>query len=375
MQAKDYFAQHEKDILEDIKRLVLADSPSQNKELLDQCKNVIQNMFHENFKRRAQEFVMTHNGNHLRFEVGEGKEQVLIMGHYDTVWDEGVLPYRVEPDKIYGPGILDMKSGLISALWLLKYVQKFNKPLKRRIVFLINSDEEIGSPTSRKLIEEEAAKSVAAFVLEPAVVGSGALKTGRKGTSKYLLTFHGIAAHAGNNPLDGASAIVEAAEQILAVEQLNDYDKGTTLNVGLMEGGGKLNVIPNRAHLGIEVRSKTSMEQNRIHDYFVQLQPKNPRIQMTMEGGINRPPMEQDEDNLELFEVAKGVAAELGFSIGDALVGGASDGNFASQFAPTLDGLGLVGEGLHAMHEHIERKYIVDRFALLTNTVLKVVNQ
>lgn len=375
MEAKDYFAQHEKDIVEDIRRLVLADSPSQNKELLDHCKNVLQTMFYDNFNRRAQEFVMTQQGNHLRFEVGEGKEQVLILGHYDTVWDEGVLPYRVEEDKIYGPGILDMKSGLISALWLLKYIQKFNKSLKRRIVFFINSDEEVGSPTSRRLIEEEASKSIAAFVLEPAVVGSGALKTGRKGTSKYYLTFHGIAAHAGNNPLDGASAIHEAAEQIIAVDALNNYPLGTTLNVGMMRGGGKLNVIPNEAHIGIEVRSKTIREQQRVDHYFSHLEPHNGRVQLTVEGGINRPPMEQDEDNLELFEVAKEAAKELGFSIGDALVGGASDGNFASQYTPTLDGLGLVGEGLHAVHEHIERQHIVRRFALLTNTVLKVVNQ
>lgn len=375
MEAKDYFTLHEKDILDDIRRLVLADSPSQNKALLDQCKNVLQEMFYESFKRRAQEYIMTNNGNHLRFEVGEGKEQVLILGHYDTVWDEGALPFRVEPDKIYGPGILDMKSGLISALWLLKYIQKYNKQLKRRIVFLINSDEEIGSPSSRKFIEEEAAKSVAAFVLEPAVVGSGSLKTGRKGTSKYVLTIRGIAAHAGNNPWDGASAIKEAAEQILEIDRLNNYELGTTINVGMMDGGGKLNVIPNLAHLGVEVRSKTIQEQIRIDEYFAQLQPKNNLIKITIEGGINRPPMEQDEDNLELFEVAKAAADELGFSLGDALVGGASDGNFASQYSPTLDGLGLVGDGLHAVHEHIERDFIIDRFALLTNTVLKVVNE
>lgn len=375
MEAKDYFTQYEKDIVDDIRRLVLADSPSQNKELLDDCKNVLQQMFYENFKRRAQEVVMTHHGNHLRFEVGEGKEQVLVMGHYDTVWDEGALPYRAEAEKIYGPGILDMKSGVISAFWMLKYIQKFNKPLKRRIVFLINSDEEIGSPTSRRLIEAEAKKSIAAFVLEPAVVGSGALKTGRKGTSKYMLSIQGIAAHAGNNPWDGASAIKEAAEQILAIDSLNNYELGTTINVGMMQGGGKLNVIPSAAHLGVEVRSKTVAEQQRIDDYFAALQPKNKLITIAIEGGINRPPMEQDEDNLELFEVAKKEAAALGFSVGDALVGGASDGNFASQYAPTLDGLGLVGEGLHAVHEHIERAHIVPRFALLTKTVLQVVNQ
>ena len=158
MEAIDFFTIHEQDIHEDIKRLVLADSPSQNKELLDLCKDVLQSMFYDYFQVKAQEFAMEHNGNHLRFEVGEGTEQILMIGHYDTVWDKGVLPYRVEEDKIFGPGILDMKSGLISAIWFFKYVQKFNVQLKRRVVLFFNFEEEIGCPESRALIEEEAKK-------------------------------------------------------------------------------------------------------------------------------------------------------------------------------------------------------------------------
>lgn len=375
MEATEYFKEHEQDIIQDIKRLVLADSPSQKKELLDICKEVLQSMFFDYFHVKANEYAMEHNGNHLRFEIGEGTEQILMIGHYDTVWDEGALPFRIEEDKIFGPGILDMKSGLVSAIWFFKYVQKFNIPLKRRVVFFINSDEEIGSPTSRALIEEEAKKSCAAFILEPAVTISGELKIARKGTSRYLLNIKGLASHAGNNPRDGVSAITEAARQILNIEALNDFEKGTTLNVGMVQGGGKLNVIPDEAHIGIDVRSVTKEEQERIDTYFEQLQPNDRRTEIDIDGGINRPPMERDEASEELFEIAQEEAEEIGFEVDEAVVGGASDGNFTALYTPTLDGLGLVGDGIHAEHEHILRAHLVERFALLTNTLLEVANE
>ena len=375
MEAVAYFTTHEQDIIEDIKRLVLADSPSQNKELLDSCKEQLQSIFHDYFGVKATEYAMAHNGNHLRFEMGEGQEQILMIGHYDTVWDRGALSYRVEDDKIFGPGILDMKSGLVSAIWFFKYVKQFNLSLKRRVVFFLNSDEEIGSPTSRALIEEEAKKSIAAFVLEPAVTVSGELKIARKGTSRYLLNIKGLASHAGNNPRDGVSAITEAARQILDIEGLNDFDKGTTLNVGMVQGGGKLNVVPDEAHIGVDVRSVTIEEQERIEDYFEELAPHDERIELEIEGGINRPPMERDEESEELFEIAQEEAEELGFDVEEAEVGGASDGNFTSLYTPTLDGMGLVGDGIHAEHEHILKDQIIERFALLTNTLLEVVNE
>ncbi|MGE7022040.1 M20/M25/M40 family metallo-hydrolase [Solibacillus cecembensis] len=234
MEAFEYFTLHEQEIIEDIKRLVLSDSPSQNKAFLDCCKEIIQTMFFDTFQVKATEYEMPQNGNHLRFEMGEGPAQILMIGHYDTVWDPGVLQYREEADKLFGPGILDMKSSIVSAIWFFKYVKEMKLPLKKRIVFFMNSDEEIGSPSSRPLIEAEAKKSVAAFVLEPAVTVSGNLKVARKGTSHYLLNLKGVASHAGNNPLDGVSAITEAARQILDIEHLNDYDKGTTLNVGMI---------------------------------------------------------------------------------------------------------------------------------------------
>ncbi|MEK4425757.1 M20 family metallopeptidase [Solibacillus sp. FSL K6-1523] len=374
MEAFDYFTLHEKEIIEDIKRLVQFDSPSQNKALLDRCKELIQTMFSDAFLMKATEYIMLQNGNHLRFEMGDGPAQILMIGHYDTVWDPGVLQYREEADKLFGPGILDMKSSIVSAIWFFKYVKEMKLPLKKRVVFFMNSDEEIGSPSSRPLIESEAKKSVAAFVLEPAVTVSGNLKVARKGTSHYLLNLKGVASHAGNNPLDGVSAITEAARQILDIEHLNDYDRGTTLNVGMMQGGGKLNVIPDEAHLGVDVRSVTKQEQLRIDDYFETIQPHDARVKIDVEGGINRPPMEQDAESEELFEVAQEEAKQLGFNVGESAVGGASDGNFTALYVPTLDGLGLVGNGIHAETEHILRAHIVERFALLTKTVLQIAN-
>lgn len=370
MESIDYFNANMDEIIEDIKMLVQANSPSTNKKLADQCKEVLQRLFKTYFGQKAHEFPMDIVGNHLKFSYGKEKPQILLVGHYDTVWEPGKLQYRETEDKIYGPGILDMKASLISAIWCLKYIQEMNIPLKKKIVLFINSDEEIGSHLSRKYIEVEAHKSMAAFILEPPVVGTGALKTERKGTANYLLTITGVSAHAGNNPQEGVSAIHEAARQILKIEDLTDYEKGTTLNVGMVQGGGKLNVVANEAKIGIDVRAETKEEQQRIDHFFEGIESENERIDILVEGGINRPPMEKSE---ELFVIAQEAAEELGFEVEEASVGGGSDGNLTSQIVRTLDGLGLVGEGIHAEHEHIEKAHIAERFALLTNTVLEVI--
>ncbi|MER1999242.1 MAG: M20/M25/M40 family metallo-hydrolase, partial [Lysinibacillus sp.] len=234
MESIDYFNANMGEIIDDIKMLVKADSPSTNKELAEQCKEVLQSLFKTYFGKKAHEFSMDMVGNHLKFSYGGEQPQVLLVGHYDTVWERGKIRYRETEDKIYGPGILDMKASLISAIWCIKYIHEMNIPLKKKIVLFINSDEEIGSHLSRKYIEAEAHKSIAAFILEPPVTGTGALKTKRKGTANYLLTIKGVSAHAGNNPEDGVSAIIEAARQILKREELADYEDGTTLNIGKM---------------------------------------------------------------------------------------------------------------------------------------------
>lgn len=375
MQSIDYFKANMDEIIDDIKKLVKADSPSTNKELAEHCKEVLQSLFKTYFGVKAHEIAMDMVGNHLKFTYGEEQAQVLLVGHYDTVWERGKIQYYETEDKIYGPGILDMKASLISAIWCLKYIKEMNIPLKKKIVLFINSDEEIGSHVSRKYIEAEAHKSVAAFILEPPVAGTGALKTERKGTANYLLTIKGVSAHAGNNPQDGVSAINEAARQILKIEELADHEEGTTLNVGMIQGGGKLNVVANEAQLGVDVRAETKEEQQRIDDYFDELEGSRGRIDIFVKGGINRPPMEKTKKSEKLFEIAQDEAEELGFEVEEASVGGGSDGNFTSQICRTLDGLGLVGDGIHAEHEHIDKVQIAERIALLTNTVLEVIDE
>ena len=371
MESEYYFQQNIESIIDDIEHLVRADSPSSNKQLADQCREVIQGMFESYFNRKAKEIEMTEVGNHLLFTYGEVEEQILLVGHYDTVWEPGQLRYRETSDKIYGPGVLDMKSSIVSAIWFLKFVHEKQIPLKRKIVFFKNSDEEIGSYTSKPYLQAEANKSSAAFILEPPVVGTGALKTSRKGTARYTLSIKGIAAHAGNNPQEGVSAITEAAKQIIQINAQANLDKGTTINIGMMEGGGKLNVIPNEAHLGIDVRASTIDEQKRIDLYFKQLKAIDQRIQIEVKGGINRPPMIKTAKSAYLFQIAEDEAEHLGIPLQEAKVGGASDGNFTSQLCATLDGLGFIGDGIHANHEHILKAHIVERMALLTNTVLE----
>lgn len=373
MDSKAYFELHLESIIDDIERLVRADSPSSNKKLANQCKEVIQGMLQSYFHYQAEEIEMENVGNHLKFTYGEVEDQVLLVGHYDTVWNEGQLSYYQTSDKIYGPGILDMKSSIVSAIWFIKYLHEFHIPLQRKVVLFINSDEEIGSMSSRPFIELEAKKSSAAFVLEPPVVGTGALKTARKGTSRYKLNIKGRSAHAGNNPQDGVNAITEAAKQIIKIDALANKDKGTTINVGMVEGGGKLNVIPNEAHLGIDVRAASLDEQMRVNEFFEHIHAVDQRIEIEVEGGINRPPMNKSNESAYLYKIAKEEADRLGIALQEARVGGASDGNFTAQLCPTLDGFGFIGDGIHAEHEHIKCQHITERMALLTNTVLEFI--
>ena len=375
MEANEFFQLNEAQIINDIQLLVEASSPSSNKQLADACKEVLQSFFQKYFNRFALEIPMGEVGDFLKFTFGDGQEQLLLVGHYDTVWEPGQVEYKETSDKIYGPGILDMKGGLISAIWALKYFHDYEIPLKKKIVFFINSDEEIGSSLSRPYLEAEAKVSQAAFILEPPVDGTGDLKIARKGTSRYLLNIEGVAAHAGNNPADGASAITEAAKQILAINEQANPEKGTTINVGIVQGGGKLNVVPNEAKVGIDVRATTKEEQKRVDEFFEELQPHDAQVEIKVEGGINRPPMEITAKSEQLFEIAQEEAKELGFEVKDAKVGGASDGNITASIVRTLDGLGLVGNGIHAEHEHILKAHLTERIALLANTLLKVMDE
>lgn len=368
-----YLRQHQEEMLFDLEQFVRKDSPSQDKALVDECGLFLRELFAKHLAAEAEVIAQNEVGDHLKFTLGQGNEQILIVGHFDTVWDKGRLPFRIEGNKAHGPGILDMKGGIIQALWALKAIKERGLSLNKKVVFLCNSDEEIGSIHSRKLIEEEAAKSVCVLVAEPAEASTGALKTSRKGVGIYDLKLYGHSAHAGNHHEDGINALEELARQIIALQELTDYEKGTTVNVGTAKGGSKRNVVPDYAEAQIDVRISSLAEAERINEKILGLRPQVTGARIEVTGGINRPPMERTEKTASLFAVAQAAAGELGLTLGEASVGGGSDGNFCAALGiPTLDGLGASGEGLHAEHEHILIDSLAIRAALLANLLVKL---
>lgn len=319
-------------------------------------------------------------GTHLRarFDFGHdlSEDQVLVIGHLDTVWPVGTLdrmPFRLTPEgAAHGPGVFDMKSGIAIAVRALNAIRTLGLQTKRPVTLLLTCDEEIGSKTSRSLIEEEARRSAAALVLEPPITG-GVVKTGRKGIGVFGLRAIGRAAHAGLDPRKGVNANVELAHQVLRLAEMNDHERGVTVSVGVMNGGTTTNVVPAEASAKVDVRFWTPEDGERIVNEIRSLKPVLDEAQLEITGGINRPPMPRSEKNIALYEHARDLAAELGFDLKDAVVGGGSDGNFTAALGvPTLDGLGVDGAGAHADHEHIIVSDIPRRAALLTRLMQTV---
>ncbi|KHJ68364.1 peptidase M20 [Pantoea rodasii] len=366
-----YLQQHSGEILSDIKTLVAAESPSMNKAAVDRCGEVLQAIFAERLGVNAEIDVQEKYGNHLKFTLGTGSEQTVVLGHFDTVWDEGELAIREEEGKLYGPGVLDMKAGLVQAIWAVRALQQQDLLAGKRIVFLCGSDEEVGSPSSSDWLSHHAMGSAQVLVVEPAVAGSGALKVARKGTGQYQVAITGLAAHAGNNPEEGISAVQEMAHQVLFLHGLNAPDRGTTVNVGIAQGGNRVNVVADKAVLGIDTRVTSEEEAQRIHAEITQLQPHLPGIKLEVTGAQSRPPMRQNAESLVLMQRAQSVAQQLGFTVEGKSVGGGSDGNFTAALGiPTLDGLGATGAGIHARHEHIQIADIPARAALVAGLIL-----
>ena len=303
-----------------------------------------------------------------RYE-GEGEVSSLLLCHFDTVWPVGTLaqmPLKEEDNKLYGPGTLDMKAGVATALHAVKLVKNEGLMLRGPVTLLLTSDEEKGSLFSRELIERLAREHSRVFVLEPGRE-DGALKTGRKGTGDFTLHFAGVSAHAGNNPKDGASALRELAHFLMFAESLTNHDQGTTVNVTVAQGGSVSNVIAERASCTLDMRVLKLGEAERVEAALSRYTPQDSRVKVTIEGGLNRPPLEFTEANQTLFKEAKARMAELGLALEGAVVGGGSDGNFTSALGvPTLDGLGSAGAGPHARFEHIRIPETLDRLALLT---------
>lgn len=297
-----------------------------------------------------------------------GRPVQLLVGHTDTVWPLGTLkemPLGEEGGKLHGPGAFDMKAGLTLMIFALRALRELDVHLPAAPVLLLNADEEIGSPESGRAVRRLARGACRAFVPEPSFGPLGLLKTARKGVGTYTVHVQGRPAHAGLDPGGGASAIHELARVVLALHALTDLERGTTVNVGVVGGGTRANVVAARARAEVDVRVVTSADAERVEAAFLALRPETPGVTLRVEVGHAIPPMERTPRNRRLWEQARAAAEALGLPLGETMVGGASDGSVISAYTATLDGLGAVGDGAHAVHEHVVVDATVDRCALL----------
>ena len=368
---RDFCRSEREWLLDTIQSLVAIESPTTDKAAVDRCGAELTRRL-EQIGGRVTRLTRTGRGDHVLAEFGCGTSQVLLLGHFDTVWPLGQLhrmPLTVSDGRIHGPGIFDMKAGIGIGMLATRALLETGVPLARRIVMLWTTDEEIGSETSREAIEDEARRSDAVLVLEPSLPG-GALKTARKGCGQYEMVVRGVSAHAGIDPAKGASAIHELARQICRLYQLPKISPGISLNVGTIVGGTRPNVVADEARAIIDVRAATREEMTAIDAMVRRQRTRNPRTGVEVSGGFDRPPLERRDGVVRLYEQAREVARALGQDLGEGSTGGGSDGNFTAALGvPTLDGLGAIGDGAHALHEHVEVESLPERAALVAGLI------
>jgi len=369
-----YFEARQEALASTIREFVEIESPSDAKPAADRMGQFLAAKFEALGGRarlhRAQDF-----GDSLQidFPGREKRQPVLLLGHFDTVYPLGTLqtmPCHAADGRLYGPGVLDMKSGIALMLCVIEALQTWHAGLPRPVTVFLVSDEEVGSSSSRKITESLAKESAAVLVLEPAAGPRGAVKTARKGVGEYKLTVQGVAAHAGLDPGKGHSAIVELARQITALSKLNDLQRGISVNAGVIRGGTRTNVIAAEATAEIDVRIKLAKQAIILDRRLRSLKPFDKRCKLTVEGGVNRMPMERNAGVVALYKKAVAVAKQIDWKLEEAAVGGGSDGNFTAGLGvPTLDGLGGVGSGAHAVHEHVVISELPRRALLLAGMI------
>jgi len=357
-------------LLDLAKRLVRIESPSDEKSAVDACVALVAAHV-KALGGRVKLHRQKSFGDLLEARFGPksrtgATRRTMLLGHLDTVWPLGTLetmPCRLAEGRLWGPGTLDMKAGVAMALTAIEILAEAGA-LKSEIVLLLNSDEEVGSPVSRAVTERLAAECARVYVLEPAQ--GLAYKTSRKGTGNWRIDVTGVAAHAGVDFERGANAIRELARAIEMVSGWTDLKRGVTVSVGVVGGGSKSNVIPATAWAEADGRIVRKADGARLERRFAALKAVDKGCKLAVSGGINRPPMERTRTTVRLYREARALAAELGFDLGEASTGGASDGNFTSALGiPTLDGMGAVGEGAHARHESVLLEHLAPRTALL----------
>jgi len=341
---------------ETIETLVRLESPTTSKAAVDRCGAELSARLSA-IGAAVRRVAGGTRGDHIVADFSGDERRVMVLGHFDTVWPVGQLetmPLREEQGRLHGPGIFDMKAGIGVAMLAMRALAAHPAVARPRVTMVLTTDEEMGSGTSRGLIEASARECQAVLVLEPSLPG-GAAKTSRKGCGEYELVVHGVAAHAGVDPTRGASAIHELARQILAVEDLQDLDRGITVNVGVISGGSRTNVVADRAEASIDVRVRAMADAATVDAKLRGLRPSVPGTRLEVTGSVGRPPLERTAQVAALFALARQAARELGQELDEGATGGGSDGNFtAAVGVPTLDGLGPRGDGAHALHEHIQ---------------------
>jgi glutamate carboxypeptidase len=355
-------------MLERLRKLVETESPSEVKAAVDAAADAVAGwcaVLGGRVKRHRQK----RYGDVLEVSFGpRGKRPVMLLGHLDTVWALGTIakmPWREDGKRIYGPGVYDMKAGVLMGLAAIAALQDC-AALHRPVKLLLVSEEEIGSPVSRPLTERLARECGAVFVLEPAQAPLGAYKTARKGVGDYLLRVRGVAAHSGVDFEKGRSAVLELMRLLAKVEGFTDVKRGLTVNPGVIGGGTKSNVIAAEAWAEVDVRIARAGDAARVEKMFRGLRCADRRCTLEVTGGMNRPPMERSAGTVALFKKAQKIALRMGFELQEAATGGGSDGNFtAAVGTPTLDGMGAVGEGAHAAHESVVVSSLVERTVLL----------
>lgn len=355
-----------------LRQLVECESPTDSPADVTRCQELIAD-FAAPFARTKLVSGGPAFGKHLVCEIqlpGRRKSgQILALGHADTVWPKGTLaqmPFRQAGGRLWGPGVLDMKAGIAFFLFAAQTLRELDIPAPHKVLLQVNSEEEVGSESSRPLTEKNAAQSLAVLVLEPGTGLTGKLKTARKGVGDFTLKVRGKAAHAGVDFEAGASAVVELARQLERIAGFVDLKRGITVNPGVISGGTRTNVIAAEARADVDIRILRLRDAAGLERKFRALRPIDKRCSLEVTGGLNRPPMERTAGIVRLFRIAQGLGRELGVELEESLTGGGSDGNFAAALGiPTLDGIGAVGEGAHAANESILVDRIADRAALL----------
>jgi glutamate carboxypeptidase len=357
-----------------LEQMVSTESPTLDKKLTDEFVLLIQNYFQQ-FQSIGAEIQLVPAekfGMHFRMACsGKSSDRVLLLGHTDTVWPAGETrrrPFRIDGGRALGPGVFDMKAGIL-LMWMALDALNKTRGFNKSVTVLLTSDEELGSSSSRTLIETEAGACRAVFVLEPSLP-DGALKTARKGSGRFTVKAIGRAAHAGVDPEKGINAIDEISRQVLKIHRIADVEHGTTVNVGLIQGGTRSNIVPAEAAVEVDVRITSFEEAARVTRAIQSLAPELDGARLDIHGTIHRPPMERTSETVRLFEIAREVGRKIGLDLREGSTGGASDGNLTSALGiPTLDGLGPVGGGPHAVDEWVDVESLPARAALVAGLI------